>query len=277
MTTKLPDNITIINWPTDHVLAFTTNRLPSSHQLPVGNLQDSSSTTLKQKELRSAFSAFNLGDHVGDCAEHVALNRKSLLQYLPKQAKIQWFEQVHGNHVAEVLDYENKAIVADAAITRNPHIALAIMTADCLPILLSNKEGSEVAAIHGGWRPLSSNIIARTIAKMHSSPSDIVAWMGPCIGAKRFEVGQEVKDVFCQMSADFSAAFSPFKSTLIDIKELKYWADLQHIAKLQLLNLGVNNIMQLVDCTYSNKEKYYSYRRDNITGRMASVICLKST
>tara|TARA_R110001583_G_scaffold33622_1_gene113515 strand:- start:56 stop:889 length:834 start_codon:yes stop_codon:yes gene_type:complete len=277
VTTKLPDNIMFIKWPTDNVLAFTTNRLPSPSPLSVRKSQYLLSSTANTQDEHSAFSAFNLGDHVGDCAEDVAFNRISLLQYLPKQTKIQWFEQVHGNHVAEILDYENKTIIADAAITRNKHIALAIMTADCLPILLSNQEGSEVAAIHGGWRPLSTNIIEQTIAQMHSSPSDIIAWMGPCIGAKKFEVGQAVKQTFCEIYTPFSAAFSPCESVTSDSKTPKYWADLQLIAKLQLLTLGVNNIIQLSECTYSNQTKYYSYRRDKKTGRMASVICLNPT
>ena len=271
MTTKSPDNILDIEWPTSKVLAFTTTRLPAIN-LPSST--NSSRSLLNTEHLRSAFTAFNLGDHVGDCAEVVTRNRASLLEYLPKNIRIQWLEQVHGNHVADIQKYEKTPIIADAAITRNRHIALAIMTADCLPILLSNKEGSEVAAIHGGWRPLAANIIEQTIGKMKSSANDIYAWMGPCISSEAFEVGEEVKQTFCLISDDFESAFQPVQRR-DKIDENKFLADLQLIALIQLTALGVKDITKLKQCTYTNSKRYYSYRRDGKTGRMASVICLK--
>ena len=271
MTTKSPDNILDIEWPAPKVLAFTTTRLPAI------NLPSSTNTyhsLLNTEHLRSAFTAFNLGDHVGDCAAVVARNRTSLLDYLPKNSNIQWLEQVHGNHVVDVQTHDITPIKADAVITRNRDIALAIMTADCLPILLSNKEGSEVAAIHGGWRPLAANIIEQTIRKMKSSANDIYAWMGPCIGAEAFEVGEEVKQAFCAISEDFESAFQPVV-LLEQIGENKFLADLHLIAQIQLTSLGVKDITQLKQCTYTNSKRYYSYRRDGKTGRMASIICLK--
>lgn len=274
MITNSSDNLLCINWPTERVLAFTTTRLlPSKHQSSK-NSPDLLSNTIKRENLQTEFDAFNLGDHVGDCANAVAQNRILLLEYLPVLTKVQWLEQVHGNKVVVVDEYQNTPIVADAAITRSQHIALAIMTADCLPILLSNKDGSEIAAIHAGWKPLAANIIERTIAKMHSTADEIFAWMGPCIGRQAFEVGQEVKQAFCQMSVKFESAFQPVALLNNTKAEIKFLANLQLIAELQLLALGVKNIAKTTECTYYNSDKYYSYRRDGKTGRMASVICI---
>ncbi|MGB1261540.1 MAG: peptidoglycan editing factor PgeF [Cognaticolwellia sp.] len=223
----------------------------------------------------SAFDYFNLGDHVGDCSKSVAANRQHLLEYLPKTTNIQWLEQVHGNNVVIVTDHNDKPIIADAAITRSRDIALAVMTADCLPILLSNQDGSEIAAIHGGWRPLAADIIANTITKMHSKPSDIVAWLGPCIGVAVFEVGLEVKLAFCEISPQFQQAFTAVMPESECNESGKFFADLPLIAKLQLNAAGVTEIANIDECTYANTQKYYSYRRDGKTGRMASIISIR--
>ncbi len=274
MTTKLPENIGLIKWPTTNVLAFTTTRLPLSNHQASKSLTYLPSTVQSSKNFQSTYDAFNLGDHVGDCQDTVACNRKKLLAYLPKASKIQWLEQVHGNNVVVIEKHDKTSLVADAAITRNRHIALAIMTADCLPILLTNKSGSEIAAIHAGWRPLAANIIERTLAKMHSSAGQLYAWLGPCIGPSAFEVGQEVKQMFCEISPQFEIAFSPVKDNRDTSKTLKYFADLQLIATIQLAALGVKNISKIEQCTYQLSDKYYSYRRDGKTGRMASIICI---
>lgn len=274
MITKSPDNLVCIKWPTSNVLAITTNRLPANSPPTSSNTEYSLVNIVCTKNKPSEFNAFNLGDHVGDCADVVVQNRKSLLKYLPNKTKIQWLEQVHGNNVVVLEKHDNTPIVADAAITRNRHIALAIMTADCLPILLSNKSGSEIAAIHAGWRPLAANIIERTISTMHSPADEIFAWLGPCIGPAAFEVGEDVKQVFCQISSKFNAAFQPIARVNDDIEPLKYFANLQLIAELQLSVLGVKSVAELAECTFEYSDKYYSYRRDGKTGRMASVICL---
>ncbi|WP_310650152.1 MULTISPECIES: peptidoglycan editing factor PgeF [unclassified Colwellia] len=276
MTTNSPNNLQCIKWPTERVLAFATTRLiPSKDQLSKHSAHLLSNITNTEK-FQAEFDAFNLGDHVGDCPNTVARNRSLLLDYLPATTKIQWLEQVHGNNVVVVEKHQDTPIVADAAITHSRYIALAIMTADCLPILLSNKDGSEIAAIHAGWRPLAANIIERTIRKMHSAGDEIFAWMGPCISPQAFEVGQEVKQAFCQMSEKFESAFEPV-ALLNDARtEVKFLANLQLIAELQLLALGVANITKVADCTYKHSGQYYSYRRDGKTGRMASVICIHS-
>jgi len=218
-------------------------------------------------DINSPYQGFNLGLHVGDCTEQVNENRDYLKILLPEHVEIQWLEQVHGNKVIEVSHVSESPIVADAAVTKNKNTCLAIMTADCLPILLVSKSGDEVAAIHGGWRPLSDNIIHNTIAKMQSPAENIYAWLGPCISKDFFEVGSEVKTKFMQHSDVFKAAF-------IEKSQGKYLADLYKIAEIQLNALGVTQINALSECTYSNTDKYYSYRKDNITGRMVTLICL---
>lgn len=255
--------IELVQWPicslrdkkiiNEHVFALQTTRI--SPKKYVNNLS-------------SAYQYFNLGLHVGDCAQQVDKNRQYIQTLLPQNAKIQWFEQVHGNEVAEISQVSSRSITADAAVTREKYIGLAIMTADCLPILLVSKSGDEIAAIHGGWRPLAANIIGNTLAKMKTPVAELYAWLGPCISQKNFEVGLEVKAQFIEQDECFSLAFKASVNG-------KYLADLHHIARLQLENLGVKLISSLPECTYANVDKYYSYRKNAVTGRMASLICLK--
>jgi len=219
----------------------------------------------------SPYGGFNLGLHVDDNAETVVKNRQYLQRYidntLTDKVDIQWLEQVHGHKVVEITSPTNKAPIADASITREKNIALAIMTADCLPILLCDRYGTEVAAIHGGWRPLAANIIKNTLAKMKSTTDDIQAWLGPCIGNNVFEVGEEVKLAFTRQNIYFAKAF-------VKQDNGKYLADLHIIAKQQLADLGITNVTLLTECTYKQSDKYYSYRRESITGRMATIIFL---
>lgn len=219
------------------------------------------------KNTNTAFKSFNLGLHVGDCAKQVERNRQSLQKLLPSNTHIQWLEQVHGNKVAEISQVTAQPIIADAMVTREKGVALAIMTADCLPVLLVSKQGNEIAAIHGGWRSLAANIITNTIKKMHNPVSEVYAWLGPCIGKEAFEVGREVQATFVEQGDVFAQAFYEQSND-------KYLADLHKIATLQLEALGIQQISTLPECTYSQPEKYYSYRKSSVTGRMASIICL---
>ena len=222
-------------------------------------------------ESASPYQGFNLGLHVGDCAKQVEINRYFLQELLPSNSKIQWLEQVHGNTAVAISQVSEQVITADAAVTNKRNICLAIMTADCLPILLVSKKGDEIAAIHGGWRPLAANIITNTLNKMTTPADDIYAWLGPCISKNSFEVGAEVKAQFVQQHECFDAAFT---AALTESKQGKYLADLHKMARLQLEKAGINHISALPECTYSNTDKYYSYRKNNITGRMATLICL---
>jgi len=214
----------------------------------------------------SPYQGFNLGLHVGDCAQQVKINRNYLQELLPENTKIQWLEQVHGSEVADISQISKQPVTADAAVTSEQRLCLAIMTADCLPILLVSKSGDEIAAIHGGWRPLAANIISNTLDKMKTPAADIYAWLGPCISKNAFEVGSEVKTKFVREHNCFDSAFTAEANG-------KYLADLHKIAKLQLERLGIDQISTLPECTYSN-HKYYSYRKNSITGRMATLICI---
>lgn len=254
-----------VEWPVQNVLAFTTTR-----NYPSVNAQTESSDS------STSFNHFNLGLHVGDDPEKVLINRQKLSTLLPENTRIQWLEQVHGSEVLLIEKYTKQTLIADAAITREKNIALAIMTADCLPILLTAKDGSEIAAIHGGWKPLAKNIIANTLNKMTTRNEDISVWLGPCISKLAFEVGEDVKSAFVNQSKSFSKAFSVSSSTSYQKHKkppLKYLADLALIAKIQLTALGIKNFHHLGDCTYTDETQYFSYRRENITGRMASIIC----
>jgi len=215
----------------------------------------------------TAYQHFNLGLHVGDCAKQVEHNRQCLQNLLPSKTAIQWLKQVHGNTVAEISKVTKETIIADAMVTREKNIALAIMTADCLPILLASVQGDEIAAIHGGWRSLAANIMTNTLNKMHTPLDEIYAWLGPCIGKEVFEVGSEVEKVFVEQGNTFSEAF-------IKQENGKYLASLHKIATIQLNHLGIKHISTLSECTFSQPEKYYSYRKNATTGRMATVISL---
>ncbi|MGJ8693710.1 MAG: peptidoglycan editing factor PgeF [Thalassotalea sp.] len=220
-----------------------------------------------QPSSQNPYNDFNLGLHVGDDNKQVLKNRHNLSQVLPSNTQIQWLEQVHGSDVHIAKTVSVLPVTADAAYSQAHNIALAIMTADCLPILVSSANGEEIAAIHGGWRPIAQNIIHKTLQHFNSKPEQLVAWLGPCIGATAFEVGQDVYDIFIAINKQFSSAFIPAKHSS------HYYCDLAFIAKLQLRQLGVTKIIENNDCTFNNPEHYFSYRRDNITGRMASVIC----
>ncbi len=279
----------LVNWPIDKteplpmikkVLAFqTTCHFPQSK-----TLTQNGQTKLAESELASSspkenspFGHFNLGLHVGDNAQRVIANRDTLTHYIKQslykgndidavQVNIQWLEQVHGSEVVVVSTVNPQALIADASITREKNIALAVMTADCLPILLSARNGKEIAAIHGGWRSLSADIIEKTLEKMQTKPQDIRAWLGPCIGQQAFEVGAEVKQCFTKQDHDFAKAF-------IEKANGKFLCNLHDIAKLKLTALGIEAIASLPECTYENSTKYYSYRKSQTTGRMATIIC----
>jgi len=241
-----------IYWPVQNVLAFTTT-IHHPNQI----------------KYKGQYGDFNLGLHVGDDTTFVQDNRQVLLSYLPSNTHIQWLEQVHSNH-AEYIHEHCDSIIADASITNQKGIALAIMTADCLPIVIASRAGEEVANIHGGWKPLSKQIIQHTVSQMKTPLEELYVWLGPCIGAEAFEVGEDVYSQFIKIDSRFSPAFT---SIHCNTKKNKYLANLHAIATIQLNTLGIYNISALPHCTFSQKNDYYSYRRQNITGRMATIIC----
>lgn len=214
------------------------------------------------------WASFNLGGHVGDDPAAVAANRVRLASLLPSPPC--WLEQVHGVEVVDCQAPPAPAALpprADAALTRVPGVVCAVLTADCLPLLLCDAAGSVVAAAHAGWRGLCDGVIERTVAAMACPPEQLYAYLGPAIGAGAFEVGDEVRAAFMAHDAAASAAFSPLPSG-------KWLADLGALARQRLAALGVFSVSGGDRCTLSEAQHFYSYRRDGVCGRMASLIWL---
>lgn len=218
------------------------------------------------------FDSFNLGMHVGDDQSSVLNNRK----HLNCPEHIAWLEQVHGNAVVEITDPNAQLLKpADAAWTTRQRQVCAIMTADCLPVLIADKKATRVAAVHCGWRSLAANILEKTIEQLAIAPEQLTVWLGPCIGPLKFEVGAEVKARFVQLDAQNSHAFKPSNAIGSEVDaDGKYLADLYWLAKRKLLQMGISDISQDNRCTVTQPELFYSYRRDGQTGRMASLIWL---
>ncbi|AZG74515.1 peptidoglycan editing factor PgeF [Shewanella livingstonensis] len=217
----------------------------------------------------SPFDSLNLGLHVGDKPQHVLANRAILSQQLSLPAEPTWLEQVHGTKVIDAgrLITTTTAIIADGSYSNQFGHVCAVMTADCLPILLCNKQGTEVAAVHAGWRGLCEGVIEQALAMFRSPPSTLIAYLGPAIGPVAFEVGNEVRNAFINQEPQASRCFIAHNS--------KYLGDLVGLAKLRLSAAGVIQSYSADVCTFSNPD-YFSYRRDMQTGRMASLIWLKS-
>ena len=226
------------------------------------------STTCGGGVSKIPFKSFNLGFHVGDSQNHVSKNRSLLTNLLPKPAV--WLNQVHSSNVVIVDGHFNfdELHDADALYTQLLNQPLAIMTADCLPILLVSDDEKEVAAIHGGWRGLEQGIIKNTLECFSTEYENISAWLGPAIGPNRFEVGAEVFELFQNRSPSFIQAFTLQTNG-------KYLADIYGIARTLLTQLGVKNITGGDYCTVSQSDLFFSYRRDGQTGRMASLIWRK--
>lgn len=213
---------------------------------------------------RGAGAGLNLGDHVGDAAEMVAQNRLILDSHLP--SRVTFLSQVHGIDVVDAAKLSQNQI-ADGSLTDKAGVVCAVLTADCLPVLLSDQSGTVVAAVHAGWRGLASGILQVAVQKMRESGADdILAWMGPAIGPSRFEVGREVVDTFSTLGAAVSDCFISSKN------KDKYLANIYSLARHALAEVGVHQLDGGIHCTVTESDKFYSYRRDGKTGRMASVI-----
>jgi len=210
------------------------------------------------------YASLNLGDHVGDAPLNVVRNRQRLA--LPCEPC--WLKQVHGVAVVEA---EGAAGLpeADASLTRRAGVVCAVMTADCLPVLLCDRQGTVVAAAHAGWRGLCDGILERTVVAMRVPPDELQVWLGPAIGPSAFEVGAEVRAAFVARQAEAAAAF-------IQTAPDKFHADLWQLARLRLQAQGVTDIGGGGVCTFSDAQHYFSYRRDGVTGRMASLIWLQA-
>ncbi len=211
------------------------------------------------------YHTFNLAHHVGDEREAVQQNRELLKKTLGLPADPIWMEQTHSTIALPAIP-ENYGKNADAAFTQEVNRICVIMTADCLPILLCDREGTTVAAIHAGWRGLANGVIESTLAAMNFPNQNLLAWLGPAIGPSVFEVGEEVRQLFIDAHKDAMHFFKPSPNQ-------RWLADIYGLARLRLQQQGVIDISGGEYCTYSDKESFFSYRRDgNKTGRMASLI-----
>lgn len=218
------------------------------------------------------YASLNLGDHVGDAAERVAANRELVGQYLPNPPI--WLQQAHG---ITVVDPATAVVgtAADAAVTRQAGAVCVVMTADCLPVLFCDRAGTVVGAAHAGWRGLCDGVLEATMQRMAVPASELLAWLGPAIGAQAFEVGAEVRAAFVAQDAEAAQAFQRHDSDPPSNQQ-KYLADIYALARLRLQKFGVSAsaIFGGNHCTVSQAEAFFSYRRDKVCGRMGSLIWL---
>ncbi len=246
MTDSFANTLITPNWPAPaNVKALQTTRLGGVSLPP--------------------YASLNLGDHVQDHPQHVARNRQLLSALVPSEPV--WLSQVHG---IRVIDAGMSACIesADASFSMQKNVVCVTMTADCLPVLLCDQAGTLVAAVHAGWRSLCDGVIEATVNAMPVPAQQLMAWLGPAIGPDAFEVGAEVRVQFIAQDAQAESAFKPKANTD------KWLGDLYRIAKQRLANVGVTAVYGEVNCTFSQPERFFSFRRDGATGRMASLIWL---
>jgi len=221
-------------------------------------------TTRKGGVSRGVYSGMNLAAHVGDVPEHVARNRVRLNAELSLLGEPVWLNQVHGTELIDAglaAPSVSAPLTADGSWTQNTGVVCAVLTADCMPVLMSSKEGDRVAAVHAGWRGLADGILERAV-KQFSQASDVRVWIGPCIGPQAFEVGMEVREAL----AGPDSAYTPSNNAG------RLMANLPLLAQHRLAELGVTRFFNSAQCTYSDSKRYFSYRRDGQCGRMASLI-----
>ncbi|WP_096087334.1 peptidoglycan editing factor PgeF [Agaribacterium haliotis] len=229
------------------------------------------------------FDSFNLASHVGDLDSCVQLNRQRLSESLQNRAsaspKLQWLTQVHGTELVELDCSLAEPIEADASYTKKAGVACVVMTADCLPLLICDKAGSQVAAVHAGWKGLADGIVSRAVAAFDAPASELMVYLGPAISQAAFEVGEDVRQAFENAQAQRRFA-EPIAHAFCERAKQdtsganKFFADLYRLARSELCALGVRQIYGGDFCTYSDKQRFFSYRRDGRCGRMASLIWL---
>ena len=243
MTTAAPHDWIVPDWPSaPRVGALVTTR--------TGGVS------------RGSFATLNLGTRVGDDPAAVEHNREILRSRLP--ADPVWLQQVHGT---DVVDAESAGALprADGAVARTRHFVCAVLTADCVPVLLADRDGAAVGVAHAGWRGLASGVIEATLARMAVPAKDVIAWLGPGIGPRAYEVGRDVYDAFMVRDPGAAAAFEPHRDGT-------FRADLFALARRRLDAAGVGASFGGGLCTYTDAARFYSYRREKATGRFASVI-----
>ena len=242
-------SLIIPDWPAPaNVRACSTTRIGGFSQAP--------------------WNSLNLGAHVRDCLQTVQKNREQLCRLAGLPAMPEWLTQVHGTDVQPLPSVSPGPLIADACQTTQTGQVCAVMTADCLPVLFCSADGRQVAAAHAGWRGLCQGVLEKTLAEFSCPPSEVLAWMGPAIGPQAFEVGPEVRDAFIAVDPAAELAFRPYNNNG------KYMADLWLLARQRLTRAGVISVSGGGRCTYTESEYFFSYRRENNTGRMATLVWL---
>jgi len=239
-------NIIPANWNAPkNIIAFSTTRLGGVSKAP--------------------YHSLNLGAHCGDRTEHVEINRQRLIDTHRLPAQPAWLQQIHSN-IAVKIDEAYQTCQADASYTDLSNTVCAILTADCLPILLSAKDGSQIAAIHAGWRGLANNIIEHTVKKLSIAPEKLLVWLGPAISQTAYRVGNDMREAFITENTAAEAAF-------IAADANHWYADLSLLARQRLHALHIDAVYGGDFCTYTQDDLFYSYRRDGKnSGRIASLI-----
>lgn len=245
---SLKKNLLLPDWPAPAtVKAYSSTRLGGVSQAP--------------------YDSLNLGEHVGDEPQAVAQNRQLLQTALSLPNSPVWLKQVHGQRVIELPAQLNSE--ADAAFTRQTQQVCAVMTADCMPVLFCHRQGDCVAVAHAGWRGLAAGVLEATLQAAQFEVAQTLVWLGPAIGRQAFEVGDEVRQAFMAHSPQAAQAFVGVPN-----KPGHWLADLYLLAKQRLQQAGVTQIFGGHFCTYQDKTRFFSYRRDRVSGRMASLIYL---
>jgi YfiH family protein len=212
------------------------------------------------------YASLNLGLHVGDDDDAVRGNRQLLRDHAGLPAEPVWLEQTHNTRAVDAAR-SDRGTAADAGYACVPGVVCVVQTADCLPLLLADGDGTCVAAVHAGWRGLAAGVIEAAVNSMPIAPSRLLAWLGPAISQEHFEVGDEVRQAFVDLDGRAANAF-------ISGRPGKWQADMYALARLRLCELGVTQQYGGSWCTYSDSTRFYSYRRDGVTGRMAALIWL---
>jgi purine-nucleoside/S-methyl-5'-thioadenosine phosphorylase / adenosine deaminase len=211
------------------------------------------------------YASLNVSPLVGDDPARVQANRRFLRQFLPGEPK--WLDQAHGTCVVNAQTIASP-LAADASIAFAPGCVSVVMIADCLPILISDRAGSRVAAVHAGWRGLAAGVIENTVRALDVAPHLLLAYLGPAIGRVAFEVGNDVRDAFLKTDEAAQHAFQPHARG-------KWLADLPLLARQRLAGLGVTSVYGGAHCTYSEPTRFFSHRRDKVSGRMAALVWIE--
>jgi len=236
------------NWPAaKHIKAFSSTR--------IGGFSD------------GEYQGLNLGTHVGDELTKVEQNRAWLTQQTQMPSAPVWLNQTHSTVVAEVNSPTEQVLDADGLFTQSRGVVCSAMTADCLPVVLTNLQGTQVAAVHAGWRGLVNGIVEQAVAKFDG---EVMAWVGPAIGAQAFEVGKDVVDAFVAVDPKALSAFTPRQ------QQGKWLADMSQLVTQRLNRVGVTQVYYSELCTYQDPTRFYSYRRDGVTGRQATFIWIEN-